>query len=218
MSFPGLCGWQMDAALDAFDSEDETVDAVSGPGDATARAPVESSSVSLSESLAGRRAAVQGSEALTSPLAGGPQGKKRRGRPAKAAAGGQGKRGKRDGLDDGSASPGVADELELDTDFVTGARSGDDEAGIGSMVGASTTWEACASGRIRLLARMQARDSLQATNVVAAEAQKADDGLELIMCNETTQDDSSSLAALDLLLQTFETVHEKLKLYVQQTA
>lgn len=187
---------QLDPTLDDFDSEDEPA----------AKADLGSAQLAVSAVSREARALLDGWEAQ--PGGGGAKlvRRKRRARPGKAGL----KKGRQGSPDD---SPGVADELELDTEFVVAGDGG--SVASSDSNGLADGWEACAASRVRLLARMQAHASEQAQrrNVAEDNATGQEGEQQLALRNGTAA--MASMRAVDELLQAFEDAHAKLSSFAQ---
>ena len=181
---------QMDLALDTYSSEDE----------AAREAAPEDGSISLSGLVAQSRDRAAQQESSRP----GKRAKPRRARANWKAAGGA-RRG-RQGSPRRSTSAGIADELELDKEFVVGARGAHVD---GSSNPAAGGWESCAAGTIRLLARMQAHASLQAQHAGLQEGADAHEDGPVVLAH-TSRALQGSMLAVDDLLRAFEDTHARL--------
>ena len=209
---------QMTAALDNFESEDEA--------DAEPSEGMEPAAMELDTTEA---AAQAGSRSLFATGRTRGDGSNDRGagevhkqlsmnrgkRGAAKTAGGRAKRVKVDAVQ--TSPPGaVADELVLDSEYVMGPRGRQGHGACSSVVAGEEGWEAGAASNIRLLARMQAYQSLRAAHSSAACREANPDGCASLSTVQPSARTAPSLAAVDELLRVFEAVHKRLGLHVEQ--
>ena len=214
----GFAFVQITAALDTFESDNEAeavADLTAGAEPAmmevdTPEAAAEAGSLSAP---ATRHSRDNSSRARgVGKVVGMTRAKRGPGRPA----GGRAKRVKVEAAAKDPPAP-VADELLLDTEYVMGARSRQGQGGASSsVVAAEGGWEAGAAGKIRLMARLQAFQSLQSAQSGSASQSRGagTEGCASFDRVQCTAGRASSLAAVDELLRVFEAVHKKLELHV----
>ena len=211
---------QMTAALDNFESEDEAeVDLSEGHMEPAGMEPdpsqaaMEAGSLSLSATGHSRDndSSAQGAGEEYRTLRGGPRGK----RDALKAAGGRAKRVKVEAAEK-SPQPAVAEELVLDAEYVMGVRNGQGHGAIASCEPEKEGWEAGAASKIRLLARMQAYQSLRLAQGSHAVSREAEANACTSLVVRSSGGTAPSLAAVDELSRVFEAAHRRLGLHVEQ--